>query len=423
VIRARWSSARGLKQPGIVGALIAAGVLALAAIAPSGAAAASSCVFPNAQYKHVIYIQFDNVHLRRDNPNVPSDLEQMPALKGFLTSQGSLLSNDHTVLISHTSNGIVSTLTGLYPDRNGINVGNSYQFFTGDPNSTGFSSAFKYWTDPVGSPDNLPNMVTNGQKNTPAPWVPFTRAGCDVGAVSLANIELENTSTSSSGDITSVFGNGVSGTSSPQAAIANNDRAEATADFEGIAIHCSQADSVAGGKCSSANGGAPDNLPDEPGGYTGFNGMFGALYANQVIARPGKFTPATTDASSPTFNGQTVPSHAPAVKDVYNYSASPGLDNPKPHTITDGNGHPGFMGFDPSAAQVLGYMAQMQESGIPVTMAYIADAHDNHLTSEERAFGPGQAGYVKQLRLYNQAFRAFFDRLNNDGINQNNTLL
>lgn len=25
--------------------------------------------------KHVVHLQFDNVHLRRDNPNVPSDLE------------------------------------------------------------------------------------------------------------------------------------------------------------------------------------------------------------------------------------------------------------------------------------------------------------------------------------------------------------
>ena len=25
--------------------------------------------------QHIVYIQFDNVHLRRDNPNVPSDLE------------------------------------------------------------------------------------------------------------------------------------------------------------------------------------------------------------------------------------------------------------------------------------------------------------------------------------------------------------
>jgi hypothetical protein len=26
-------------------------------------------------YKHVIYIQYDNTHLSRDNPSVPSDLE------------------------------------------------------------------------------------------------------------------------------------------------------------------------------------------------------------------------------------------------------------------------------------------------------------------------------------------------------------
>jgi hypothetical protein len=34
--------------------------------------------------RHVVEIQFDNVHLRRDNPNVPSDLEQMPNLLHFL---------------------------------------------------------------------------------------------------------------------------------------------------------------------------------------------------------------------------------------------------------------------------------------------------------------------------------------------------
>ena len=30
--------------------------------------------------QHVIYLQFDNVHFLRDNPNVPSDVEQMPHL-------------------------------------------------------------------------------------------------------------------------------------------------------------------------------------------------------------------------------------------------------------------------------------------------------------------------------------------------------
>ena len=103
----------------------------------------------------MVILQFDNVHSERDNPNVPSDLEQMPALRNFITSNGTLLTNDHTILISHTAKGIVSTETGLYPDRNGVTVGNSYQYF--DPNAptngnvggSDFTSAFKYWTDPV----------------------------------------------------------------------------------------------------------------------------------------------------------------------------------------------------------------------------------------------------------------------------------
>src|SRR5712664_1053255 len=66
--------------------------------------------------EHVIYIQFDNTHLLRDRREVPSDLEQMPHLLNFIRENGTLLANDHTVLISHTAGGILSTLTGVYPD-------------------------------------------------------------------------------------------------------------------------------------------------------------------------------------------------------------------------------------------------------------------------------------------------------------------
>ncbi len=421
-MRIRSSRVRDWLRAATGAALATAGVAGLAAV-PAGATVtptAAQCAFPNPQYKHVIYVQFDNTHLRRDNPNVPSDLEQIPALRNFLADNGSLLSNDHTILISHTAGGIVSSLTGLYPDRNGINVANSYQFFTGDPLSTGFASAFTYWTDPVGGGDNLPNLVTTGGANTPAPWTAYTQAGCDVGAVATANIELENTSTGAAGDITNVFGGGVSGLSSPQAAIALQDRSEATTDLEGIAIHCALADSSPGGLCSSANGGRADTLP---GQLMTPNALFGALSVNQVLASPGHFTPATTDASSPTFSGQTVPSVAPPVKDVFNYTASPGISNPPSQVIADSGGHSGFPGFDPSAAQTLGYVAAMQEAGVPVTFAYISDAHDDHTgVNNFNAFGPGQAGYVAQLSAENQAFTAFFDRLAQDGINQSNTL-
>jgi hypothetical protein len=390
-----------------------------------------------APYKHVIYIQFDNQHLSRDNPNVPSDIEQVPALKNFLSGNGALLSDEHTPLISHTADDIVTSLTGLYPDRQGLAVANSYAQYA--PNSgkvpTTFPSAFTYWTDPVSSTDPLPNLITDGQKNTPAPWVPYTRAGCDVGAFSIADMELENTSS----DITSVYGNGSSqqaftsakGSGAPSSALKS-------ADFEGIAIHCSRADSIDNGPgnhaglCSAQNGGVADRLLDEPGGYSGFNGLFGAIYANQVTSQAGSFSASTQDAAG--MNNGNINDLAAPVHDVYDYS-SPGCKfcangmnlayNGVPITskvITDTpNGNSGFpAGFDPTPAQTLGYVASMQEAGIPVTFAYIRDAHDNW--SGENAFGPGEAGYVDQLKQENQAFNAFFERLAADGINKSNTL-
>ena len=94
----------------------------------------SSCQLGTAgnKIKHVIYIQFDNTHFRRDNANVASDLEQMPHLLNFLKSNGTLFTNDHTILISHTAGGILSTLTGLYPDRTGRRSSNTYGFFQGN---------------------------------------------------------------------------------------------------------------------------------------------------------------------------------------------------------------------------------------------------------------------------------------------------
>src|ERR1700759_5476483 len=72
--------------------------------APSSAAPAAApttCQLGNG-VQHVIHITFDNVHFFRDNPNVPSDLEQMPTLLHFLEDNGTLNSNNHTPLIAHT---------------------------------------------------------------------------------------------------------------------------------------------------------------------------------------------------------------------------------------------------------------------------------------------------------------------------------
>jgi hypothetical protein len=348
---------------------IAAGVLAAPAVSladPGNPNGASCHLAPGVT--HVIEIQFDNVHLRRDNPNVPSDLEQMPNLLNFMKTQGTLLTNHHTPLISHTADDIITTLTGTYGEKHGQPVANSYGFFRAD-GSVGFTSSFAYWTDP--SPDGKPNMIDPRGKTHPAPWVPFTRAGCDVGTFSMANIEFENVTS----DINNVFG-----PNSPQAAEAKANHNKAVADFEGIAVHCALNSTV----CGAA--GRPDLLPDEPGGYNGFN----ALYGNVFVA--------------PQINhGQSF------VNDIDG--------NP----INDGNGNVGFPGFDPSAAQTLGYLAQMLESGVPVVYGYIADAHDNHFTFSG-SYGPGEAGYVAQLAAYNEAFGKFLARLKADGITPDDTV-
>ena len=57
-------------------------------------------------------------------------------------------------------------------------------------------SSFFFWTDTVAditpaTNDSTFALTTPSGDNVPAPWVLFTRAGCDVGAFSTANIVLE----------------------------------------------------------------------------------------------------------------------------------------------------------------------------------------------------------------------------------------
>jgi hypothetical protein len=354
--------------------------------ATSASAAASGCQLNSAKgnIKHVIYIQFDNTHYRRDNASVPSDLEQMPHLLNFMTSNGTLLTNDHTVLISHTAGGILSSLTGVYPDRHGQIVSNSNVRFNGA--GFQFPSSFGYWTDPVTATTTVPNMVTPTGQNAPAPWVPYTSAGCNFGAVATANTVLENTGIGPSGDMTSVFGS-----TSPQWNEAKTDAASSDpkvkatpqADFVGFAVHCAQ------GATLCANG-ENDNLPGEPGGYTNYKALFGAQQLNPIL----------TGGSGP-------------------------MNDLAGQPIVDPLGNPGFPGFDGMYASTsLAYVAAMQEHGVPVTYAYISDAHDFHgvAGNQHVAFGPGSPGYVAQLKSYDDAFAAFFQRLASDGITKANTL-
>jgi hypothetical protein len=198
----------------------------------------------------------------------------------------------------------------------------------------------------------------------------------------------ENTTT----DLTTLFGANSPPTQDPNA----------FADYDGVAVHCAAGNAL----CSSANGGVPDVLPDEPNangskpaapgaGYQGYNALYGQKSLTQAL----------NSGNLKDINGNTI--------------------------VDDFGGKltPGFPGFSLAPQYSLGYVADMQESGIPVTFAYIIDAHAPLATNPygyghpgPNAFGPGEANYVDQLRQYDAAFNSFFTRLANDGINKTNTL-
>ena len=381
-----WSDVKRLRRRLLnvaAGASIVASALAAGQpVTASAAGGTGGCQLNSAhgQIQHVIYITFDNVHFVRDNPNVPSDLEQMPNLLNFIEGNGVLLANHHTPLVAHDATDILTSFTGLYPDQTGVPVGTTYRYFNPD-GTTNNAVAFAYWTDPIIDPSGHPtdtkfNILGGDGKNAPAPWVPFTRAGCNVGQVATVNTVLENTGS----DITTAFG-----ARSPEAIEAASNPGQAAADFVGIAVHCAQANSM----CGAGNNGRPDLLPDEPGGYTGFMGLFGHKYVAPQIGGTGPGGVGLAD-----LNGDP---------------------------IQDPSGRFGFPGFPGTQAKVsLAYVVDMQEHGIPITYAYINDAHDKPPSGP--AYGPGQAGYVAALKAYDTAFGQFFQRLANDGINQSNTL-
>ncbi len=355
---------------------------ALAALGRTAAPATTTCALGanGTSVKHVIYIQFDNVHYTRDNPNVPSDLQQMPNLLNFITGNGTLIAREHTPLIAHTADDIVTSETGLYGSGQGVPIANEYNYYT-PSGSTHTAGSFAYWTDPVvdyntttSAPvgDSDHTLVTAQGKNTPAPWVPYTRAGCDFGSVAAADTELENTLP----DIPLVYG-----ANSAEAKEAENPKLanKAEADFMGLSVHCAHGSTVC------ANGGVPDLLPDEPGGYGGYKALFGSKFIQPVISPSGP------------------------VRDLNG------------NVIKDPTGDIGFPGYDGLIGPVgLAYTLDLQTHGIPVTFTYLSDVHDNWTTGA--GLGPGTPTYESQLRVENAAFGTFFADLAAAGITKANTL-
>src|SRR4051794_15552618 len=250
--------------------LVASSLVTAAASSSSSPAAAagndSNCNLDHG-IKHVIHITFDNVHFFRDNPNVPSDVEQMPTLLNFIQSNGTMLSNEHTPLIAHTADDLLTQYSGLYGDRHGMGISNSYEYYDGTAVKS--ADSFVYWTSPIidhatqtpSTTDPNPSMVysadvppapvaspTGHDAMAPAPWATYTKAGCTVGDFSTANMVLEKFA-----DIPTVFG--ADSPESQQVAADTGDpfKDAEIDDYIGMTIHCGQKHGVNDPLCTSAS--------------------------------------------------------------------------------------------------------------------------------------------------------------------------
>jgi len=263
----------------------------------------------------------------------------------------------------------------------------------------------------------------------PAPWAVFTKAGCDVGDVSTANMVLEKFA-----DIPTVFG-----PTSPEAQQLAADTGDTFKDAEiddyiGLSVHCGQVGGVNSPFCTNAMAvkynqttpspsAVPEVLPDEPGGYSNFLAVHGSRYLTPLIGGGASMSHngyVVTDANGNLvdLDGQTI---VGAFRDLH-----PGQTGPPQF-------NPGFPGFSSTASETLAYIADMQEAGIPVTYAYISDVHDKKFpngsstrqtgcTTPGNAMGPADTCYKANLAAYDAAFATFFQRLAANGIDQTNTL-
>jgi hypothetical protein len=347
------------------------------------------------------------------------------------------------VLISHTTGGITSSLTGLYPDRMGITESNSYDYYNPATGIATFTSAFKYWTAPVaGGVDNLPNMVNGDSgtpKNTPAPWVTYTRAGCDVGNVPVANTVLENNNavltpatTLSAATIAGAMSITVPNAAGSGFSAGQTIQVDSSefAVVQSVNVPLPPAPAVINLAAPLAQGhlaGSQVIRVDPSGDMTTIFGKGSPEWnegkASQLApaSNPAARALAQTDfvgiaihCSTATSSICNSPHGSPNAKadllpdEPGGYSGfkalfgakyvNPPINNGATFVndlngtaITDAFGLPGFPGFDSmAAATTLGYVAQMLEAHVPVVYAYISDVHDNHAGGG--AYGAGEAG-------------------------------
>ena len=279
--------------------LLAASALAVGVTATAGAAAwpsagagraaarldagqAGCALGAGGKIRHVIYMMFDNIHYTRDNPNVPSDLQQMPNLRDFLTGNGTLITHEHTPLIAHTADDSVTLESGLYGADQGIPIANEYNYYQPD-GTTHTAGSFAYWTDPIVDYDT-------GLAGKPVGDHTTTMIGTTArirrrhGPLHQGGLQLRHgrqrehrTGEHPPGRAARV-----------RRELARSQRggeSEPAEQGRGGLHGPGRALRTRVGVCSA--GSRPDVLPDEPGGYHGYRALYGNKFVQPVISPSG----------------------------------------------------------------------------------------------------------------------------------------
>ena len=331
--------------------MVAAGVATTAARRGSASAAAAAAGLGAAGlaggHKARDLLQFDNVHYSRDNPDVPSDLEQMPNLLHFLTGNGTLISHEHTPLIAHTADDIVTSETGLYGSDQGCRSRTSTtttprRRLHATPPGRSPTGPTRSWTTTPASRHAgrrlQPDAGRRRRPNAPAPWAPYTRAGL--------RFRLRGGGGHRTGEHDADVPLRVR-RKLAQAKEAENPKLQnkAAADYEGLAVHCAQGSAA----CASAAR-SPTRCPMSPA-VTPATGRCSAASTSTRCHQPVR---AGTQSRRPGHQGLLRRRRVPRLRRDDRHNA-------------------------------LAYTLDMQTHGVPVTYTYLSDLHDSWTTGAASA--------------------------------------
>ena len=194
-----------------------------------------------------------------------------------------------------------------------------------------------------------------------------------------------------------------------------------TADYVGLAVHCAKgaalcadAEAVKYGETTPSPTAVSDLLPDEPGGYHGYQALFGHKYIAPVL---GAGTPSLTRHGYQVTNAtrqprrrerqrdrRCLPDRLPGLPGLLEHQRLP---DPRLHGRHAGGRRPGHLRVHRRPPRERATSPACQ--GLPAT-------------TRPTALGSGSPCYVAQAQYYNQAFETFFKRLAADGITPKNTL-